>query len=33
VFDWDQNNLKKIKAHRLEAAEVEQALSSEPILI
>jgi uncharacterized DUF497 family protein len=33
VFDWDRHNLKKIKAHRLEATEVEAALSREPILI
>ena len=33
MFDWDQHNLKKIKAHRVKAAEVEQALSREPILI
>jgi uncharacterized DUF497 family protein len=33
VFDWDQNNLKKIRAHRVEVAEVEQALGREPILI
>jgi uncharacterized DUF497 family protein len=33
VFDWDQNNLRKIKAHQVKAAEVEQALSREPILI
>lgn len=33
VFDWDQNNLKKIRAHRVKVAEVEQALSREPILI
>jgi uncharacterized DUF497 family protein len=33
VFDWDQNNLKKIKAHRVTVAEVEQALGREPILI
>ena len=33
MFDWDQNNLKKIRAHRVKAAEVEQALSREPILI
>jgi len=33
VFDWDQNNLRKIKAHGLQRAEVEQALSREPILI
>jgi hypothetical protein len=33
VFDWDRSNLKKIRAHRVTAAEVEQALSREPILI
>jgi uncharacterized DUF497 family protein len=33
VFDWDENNLKKIRAHRVTAAEVEQALSREPILV
>lgn len=33
VFDWDQSNLKKIKEHRIKRAEVEQALSREPILI
>jgi hypothetical protein len=26
VFDWDRSNLKKIRAHRVKAAEVEQAL-------
>ena len=33
VFDWDQNNLKKIRAHGVKVAEVEQALGREPILI
>jgi hypothetical protein len=33
VFDWDRNNLKKIKAHRLQATEVEEALSREPVLV
>lgn len=33
VFDWDQNNLRKLKAHRLGQAEVERVLSREPILI
>ena len=33
VFDWDRHNLKKIAAHRVKAAEVEEALSREPILI
>ena len=33
MFDWDRNNLKKIKAHRVTASEVEQALSISPISI
>lgn len=33
VFDWDRHNLKKIKAHDVEAAEVEEALSIGPIPI
>jgi hypothetical protein len=33
VFDWDENNLRKIRAHRIRPAETEQALSSDPILI
>lgn len=33
MFDWDKSNLRKIRAHRVKAAEVEQALSREPILI
>jgi uncharacterized protein len=33
VFDWDRHNLKKIQAHGVQAAEVEQALAISPILI
>ena len=33
VFDWDRNNLRKIRAHRIKQVEVEQALSRDPILI
>jgi uncharacterized DUF497 family protein len=33
VFEWDRHNLEKIKAHGIEAAEVEQALSIGPALI
>ena len=33
VFDWDENNLRKIRAHRIRPGEVEQALSNSPILI
>ena len=33
VFDWDENNLRKIRAHRINPTEVEQALAGGPILI
>ena len=33
MFDWDRNNLRKIRAHRINPDEVEQALSNHPILI
>lgn len=33
MFDWDHNNLRKIRAHGIKRGEVEQALSREPILI
>ena len=33
MFDWDQSNLRKIRAHRIKRQEVEQALANEPILI
>ncbi len=33
MFDWDRNNLRKIRAHRLTRGEVEQALTNDPILI
>lgn len=33
MFDWDKHNLDKIKAHRISASEVEQALSASPMLI
>jgi len=33
VFDWDQNNLKKIQAQRIKMYEVEQALARDPILV
>lgn len=33
MFDWDANNLRKIRAHRIKAEEVEQALSNNPIPI
>jgi hypothetical protein len=33
VFDWDADNLRKIRAHRIKAEEVEKALSNDPIPI
>jgi hypothetical protein len=33
MFDWDEHNLRKIRAHRIKREEVEQALSNDPILI
>ena len=33
MFDWDRNNLRKIRAHRIKAEEVEKALSNDPIPI
>lgn len=33
VFEWDDSNRSKIKAHAVNTTEVEQALSRDPILI
>ncbi len=33
MFDWDKHNLRKIRAHRIKAGEVESALSNDPIPI
>ena len=33
MFEWDRHNLKKVKAHRVNVVEVEEALSISPILI
>ena len=33
MFEWDQNKLRKVRAHRIKPAEVEGALSNSPILI
>ncbi len=33
MFEWDKYNLAKIRAHRINRTEVEQALSRNPILI
>ncbi len=31
MFDWDRNNLRKIRRHRIEREEVEQTLLNDPI--
>jgi hypothetical protein len=33
MFEWDKNNLRKIRSHRIKAEEVERALSNDPIPI
>ena len=33
MFEWDDSNLRKIRGHGIKAAEVEEALSREPVLI
>jgi uncharacterized DUF497 family protein len=33
MFEWDEHHLRKIRAHRIERTEVEQALSNDPVLI
>ena len=33
MFQWDRNNLRKIRAHRIEPEEAEQALENDPILV
>jgi len=33
VFDWDENNLRKIRAHRIKRGDVEYVLSNDTILI
>ena len=33
MFDWDENNLRKIRTHRIKRDDVEFALSNGPILI
>ena len=33
MFEWDQNNLRKIRAHRITREETEQALLNDPIAI
>lgn len=33
MFEWDRNNLRKIRAHGIEQVEAEQSLSNDPILV
>lgn len=33
MFEWDRNNLRKIRAHGIEPEEAEQSLANDPILI
>lgn len=33
MFDWDEHNLRKIRAHRIKREEIEEALSNDPLLI
>jgi uncharacterized DUF497 family protein len=33
MFEWDRNNLRKVRAHRIESEEAEQALLNDPTAI
>jgi hypothetical protein len=33
MLDWDRNNLRKIRSHRIKREETEQALLNDPIPI
>jgi uncharacterized protein len=33
MFDWDRNNLRKIRSHQIKREETEQALLNDPIPI
>jgi uncharacterized DUF497 family protein len=33
MFEWDRHNLRKIRAHRINQEEAEQALRNNPVLI
>jgi len=33
MFEWDKHNRRKIRAHRIDPGEVEQALSNDPIAV
>jgi uncharacterized DUF497 family protein len=33
AFEWDQNNLRKVRAHRIKPDEAEQVLENGPLLV
>jgi uncharacterized DUF497 family protein len=33
MFEWDRNNLRKIRAHGIRPEEVEESLANDPLLI
>ena len=33
MFEWDEHNFRKIRAHRVTRQEVEEALTNDPILV
>ncbi|MBI5085387.1 MAG: BrnT family toxin [Acidobacteria bacterium] len=33
MFDWDRNNLRKIRAHKIGQEEVEQTLRNDPLAV
>jgi uncharacterized DUF497 family protein len=33
MFEWDRNNLRKIRAHKIKREEAEQTLVNDPILV
>jgi uncharacterized DUF497 family protein len=33
MFDWDRNNLRKIRAHRISREEAEEALLNNPLTV
>ena len=33
AFEWDRNNLRKVRAHRIKPAEAEEVLENDPLLV
>ncbi|MBI5280233.1 MAG: BrnT family toxin [Candidatus Solibacter usitatus] len=33
MFDWDRNNLRKIRGHKIGREEVEQAIKNDPLAV